>query len=97
MVEHVQRHRRDASGLGLNQPGPIGTVDHTTRQIEDQIEQPRPRDARDQLLDARTDARQGADFAEEWKQNRGPHQNYDTPSSGMIVGLAQSDDLHALS
>ena len=43
------------------------------RQIEDQIEQPRARRARDQLLDARPDARQRARLGKEGKQNRGPH------------------------
>ena len=54
----------DAPGLGRDQLGAVGVVDHTRRQIEDQIDQPLARNLRDQLFQPGADARQGARLGE---------------------------------
>ena len=60
-------------GLGRDQLGAVGAVDHANRQIEDQVHQPLARNLRDQFFQPGADARQGARLGKQGKENRRAH------------------------
>jgi hypothetical protein len=73
VIEYRYGHGRDAPFFRGAQLWPIGTIDQPDRQIEDQIDDPWPRDARNQLLELGADATKRARFSEQGKQNRRTH------------------------
>ena len=87
VVEHVEQQRHDTADLRFHHLRPVGAVDHAGRQIEDEIEQPRARRLRDQLLDARPHARKRARVGKKGKQNRGAHGGTEDNGGGGLLKL----------
>ena len=73
MVQHMHLHGGDPPRLRLAQAGAIAPVHHAHRQVQDQVDQPWSRHARNQLLHLGADARQGVRFREQGKKNRWAH------------------------
>jgi antitoxin CptB len=85
VIEHVDGDRCDAAGFSRDQLRAIRTIDHADRQVEDQIDDPWPRDSRDQLFKLGADAAKRARFGEQGKQNRRTHRSQRIWSGQVVL------------